>query len=123
MNRTSFVKDVLMPPMGLFLFDVDFDNYFIVLKHGQTPDKHYLTPEDAKADGAVTENIGRFMNACIQFFIIALALFWVVRLASNMQRKKEEVKVRTTKECPECCSEINIQAKKCPYCTVDFHMS
>jgi len=120
---SSFVNDLLTPPIGLLLGGVNLNNYFYVLKDGRTKHATYYTPEEAQADGAVTENVGRFCQSVLNFIVIAFALFWLVRGASNMRRKNVEDKVRTTKDCPECCSEINIRAKRCPCCTAEMHVA
>lgn len=84
----SFVSDVLMPPIGL-LFNVDFANWFSVLQAGN-PAGPYATLEAAKAAGAVTINWGVFLNAVINFLIVAFAVFMLVKGAANMKKKEEE---------------------------------
>jgi len=81
---TSLVKDVFNPIIGLFLGGVDFSNVFIPLNG-----KHYDTLELAKTAGAPTVNIGLFINACIQFVIMAFVIFWMVKMISRFQRPKE----------------------------------
>lgn len=81
----SLVKDVFNPIIGLLLGGIDFSNIFITLKGPSAP-----TLEAAKAAGAVTINIGLFLNAVIQFVIVAFVVFWVVKALSALQRKKEE---------------------------------
>ena len=80
---TSLVKDVINPIIGLFLGGVDFSNIFIPLNG-----KHYDTLELAKAGGAATVNVGLFVNAIIQFLIMAFVIFWIVKLVSRFQRPK-----------------------------------
>jgi large conductance mechanosensitive channel len=99
----SFVDDVLMPPIGLALGNVDFSNIFFVLKEG------------SKAAGAVTINLGNFINTIISFVIIAFAVFLVIKGMNTLQRQEEAAP--TTKECPFCFSAIPIQASRCPHCT------
>lgn len=114
----SLVNDVLMPPLGLLLGGLDFSNLFIVLKEGATPGP-YTTPAIAKAAGAVTLNYGLFANAMVSFFIIAFAVFWVVKAyneAADRLIPKTDV-APTTKACPECCSQIPLEARRCPACT------
>jgi large conductance mechanosensitive channel len=116
----SLVSDVLMPPIGLLLGNVDFSNLFLVLKEGKTPGP-YATIAAAKGAGAVTLNYGLFVNTIVNFLIIAFAIFFVIR--SINQLKKKEVAppaVPTTKECPYCLSTIPIQAKKCGHCTSEL---
>ncbi len=84
----SFVDDIIMPPIGLLLGNVDFSNLFIVLKEGLTA-APYLTLEAAKSAGAVTLNYGAFINTVINFIIIAFAIFLVVRQINKMKKKEE----------------------------------
>ena len=95
----SLVNDIIMPPIGLLLGDVDFQNLFVVLKEGAAAGP-YLSLDAAREAGAVTLNYGIFVNAIISFLIIAIVLFFVVR-AANRLKKKEEKKI-STKECPFC---------------------
>jgi large conductance mechanosensitive channel len=80
----SLVKDLFNPVIGLLLGGIDFSNIFITLKGPSTP-----TLEAAKAAGAVTLNVGLFLNAVIQFLIVAFAVFWMVKVLSTLQRKHE----------------------------------
>ena len=103
----SFVDDVLMPPIGLLLGNVDFSNLFITLKDGAKAAGPYASLVAAKAAGAVTLNLGLFINTVISFVIIAFAVFLVIKGLNRM--KKEEVAPPaepTTKECPFCLSTI-----------------
>ena len=114
----SLVNDVLMPPLGLLLGGLDFSNLFIVLKEGATPGP-YTTPAIAKAAGAVTLNYGLFANAMVSFFIISFAVFWVVKVyneAADRLIPKTDA-APTTKACPECCTQIPLDARRCPACT------
>jgi large conductance mechanosensitive channel len=117
---TSFVKDILMPPIGLALGNVDFANMLVVIKQG-VPAGPYDTLVAAQAAGAVTINYGTFINVIISFLIIAAVLFFlVVRPLAKMQAKKAAPAapaVPTTKECPYCASSIPIKANRCPNCT------
>ncbi len=116
----TLVSDVLMPPIGLLLGNVDFSNLFFVLKHGKTPGP-YETLAAAKAAGAVTLNYGLFVNTVVNFLIVALAIFFVVR-GINALRIKEEAPpaVPTTKECPHCLATIPIKATRCGHCTSEL---
>ena len=108
---TSFVDDILMPPMGLLLGHQDFSNYFISLS-GQ----HYDTLAQAKAAGAATLNYGLFTNNVISFLIVAFAIFLVIRYMNKMTRKPAEVVTPTLRDCPQCLSPIPIGAKRCKFC-------
>jgi len=113
----SFVADVIMPPIGLLLGKVDFSNLFVVLKEG-TAAAPYASLAAAKEAGAVTLNLGIFINTLINFLIIALAVFLVIRGINRMKRKAEAPPAApTTKECPFCFSAVPIKAIRCPFCT------
>jgi len=117
----SAVADVLMPPIGLLLGNVDFSNIFIVLKEGKVAGP-YETLNAAKTAGAVSLNIGIFINAVINFLIVAFAIFMLIKNINKL--KKEEAPapaVPTTKECPFCLSVIPIAAVKCGNCTSDLN--
>jgi len=117
---TSLVNDVIMPPIGLLLGDVDFADLFILLKQG-APAGPYATLADAQAAGAVTINYGMFVNAVVYFIIVALVIFLLIRAVNRMQREEEAAPAEpTTKACPYCRSTIDIQAVRCPYCTSDL---
>lgn len=115
----SLVDDVIMPPIGLALGNVDFSNLFVVLKDGAKAAPPYATIAQAHAAGAVTLNYGLFINTVISFIIIAIAVFILIRFMARLQNAmhKSETVALTTKECPQCCSNININAKRCPNCT------
>jgi large conductance mechanosensitive channel len=106
----SLVKDILMPPLGLILGRVNFSDLFLSL-NGQT----YDSLKAAQDAGAPTFNYGLFIQAIINFLIIAFAIFLMVRLVSRFQ--KSEPSVPTTRECPFCCSNISVKASRCPNCT------
>jgi large conductance mechanosensitive channel len=112
----SFVDDVLMPPVGLLLGNVDFSNLFVTLKEGAKAAGPYASLAAAKAAGAVTLNLGVFVNTVISFLILAFAVFLVVKGMNKMQRQ-EAPAPPNTKECPFCFSAIPIQASRCPHCT------
>jgi len=117
---TSLVNDIIMPPIGLLLGGVDFSNLFINL----TPGKGAFTAlADAQAAGAATINYGVFLNTVIQFLIIALCIFLVVRAANRVQelgKKPAPAAAPTTKECPYCTKTIPIKATRCPECTSEI---
>lgn len=117
---SSLVADVLMPPIGLLLGNVDFSNLFIVLKNGSATGP-ITSVAQAKAAGAVTLNYGLFINAIISFLIVAFAVFLLIRAINKL--KKPEVKpagAPTTKECTYCFSAIPIKATRCPHCTSEL---
>ena len=114
---TSFVNDVIMPPVGLLLGNVDFTNLFMVLKEGKIP-APYESLAAAKAAGAVTMNIGVFINTIISFLIVAFAVFLVVKNVNRLKREKEAPPAApASKDCPFCLSVIPIKAVRCPHCT------
>lgn len=113
----SLVADVLMPPIGLLLGGVDFNDFFMVLKEGATAGP-YATLADAQGAGAVTINYGVFLNGVIAFLIVAFAVFLLIKSINNMRREEEAPPAEpTTKDCGFCCSEIPIKATRCPNCT------
>lgn len=110
---SSLVNDVIMPPIGLLLGKVDFASLFINLSG-----KSYATLAEAKAAGAATINYGIFLNVFIDFLIVALVMFLLVKQVNKLRRKPGEAPaVPTTKECPFCFSVIPIKAVRCPNCT------
>ena len=116
----SLVKDVIMPPIGLLLGNVDFANLFWVLKEGEIA-APYATLADAQTAGAVTLNFGIFINAIVSFLIVAFAVFLLIRGINRMQPKPVEVPAApTTKPCPRCAMEIPLQANRCPHCTSEI---
>jgi large conductance mechanosensitive channel len=116
----TLVSDVLMPPIGLLLGNVDFSNLFIVLKEGKAAGP-YATVAAAKGAGAVTLNYGLFLNTVVNFLIVAFAIFFLIR-GMNSLKKKEEAPpaIPTTKECPHCVSTIPIKATRCGHCTSEL---
>lgn len=114
----SFVQDVIMPPIGLLLGNVDFSNIFIILKEGKVAGP-YPSLASAKSAGAVTLNLGVFVNTLISFIIIAFSVFLLVKTV-NQLRRQEAPPTPTTKECSYCFTKIPIQAIRCPNCTSDL---
>jgi large conductance mechanosensitive channel len=108
---TSFVNDVLMPPVGLLLGGVDFQNLFLNLSG-----KHYATLAEAKAAGAATLNYGVFLNTVIDFLIVAFVIYLVTRQLARF-KKPEPVAAPTTRQCPFCDTAISLKASRCPHCT------
>jgi large conductance mechanosensitive channel len=115
---TSLVADVIMPPIGLLLGNVDFTNLFVVLKEGAKAAGPYASLAAAKGAGAVTINIGVFINTIISFLIVALAIFLLIRSVNKLYPKPAEVSA--TKDCPHCLMSIPINATRCGHCTADL---
>lgn len=116
----SLVDDIIMPPIGLLLGGVDFSNLFIVLKEGTSP-KPYVSLAAAQEMGAVTLNLGLFINTIISFIIIAFAIFLMIRGINKLEKKTETPPAEpTTKECLYCFSKIPIKATRCPNCTSEL---
>ena len=114
----SLVTDIIMPPIGLLLGNVDFANLFTVLKEGATAAGPYASLADAQAAGAVTINYGLFVNTIISFIIVAFAIFILIRKINALKKKEEATPaVPTTKDCPYCLTNIPIKATRCPNCT------
>lgn len=123
----SFVKDIIMPPIGVLLGNVDFSNLFVVIKEGAKAAAPYASLADAQAAGAATFNYGLFINTLISFIIIAFAVFMIVRIFNNarkmMEKKKEAVAVAAApaaKDCPFCATAIPVKATRCPHCTSEI---
>ncbi len=104
---TSLVNDVIMPPIGLLLGNVDFSNLALTLKE-----------KSAEAE-AVTLNYGMFINTVLDFLIVAFAIFMIIK-QMNRLKKQEPAPEATTKDCPKCFSSIPIQATRCPHCTSEL---
>jgi large conductance mechanosensitive channel len=111
---TSFVEDILMPPLGMVLGKVDFSGRFIDLSGGG-----YASLAEAKKAGAATLNYGLFLNAVVNFIIVAFAVFLVAR-ALNKLHKEQPSAAPATQECPRCCSTIPKKATRCPQCTSEI---
>jgi large conductance mechanosensitive channel len=117
---TSFVADVIMPPIGLLLGNADFSGLFAVLKEGKVPGP-YETLAAAKAAGAVTLNYGVFFNTIMSFLIVAFSVFLIIRNVNRLRRKEEApAPAPATKECPFCLSVIPIKAVRCAHCTSEL---
>lgn len=116
----SLVKDIIMPPIGFILGNVDFSNLYLPITRTA---ESYATLEEAKAAGVVSINYGLFINTLISFLIVAFSVFLLVKVVNKLKAEKKEevceVVEATTKECPYCCSTINIKAKKCAFCSSD----
>jgi large conductance mechanosensitive channel len=114
----SLVSDVIMPPIGLLLGNVDFSSLYILLKSGAKVAGPYASLADAQSAGAVTLNYGIFINSIVSFLIIAFSVFLIIKSVNQLKRKEEApATAPTTKSCPYCYTVIPIQATKCPACT------
>jgi len=116
----SVVADIIMPPIGLLLGNIDFSNLFLVLKQGKVPGP-YESLAAAKTAGAVSINYGFFINTVISFLIVAFAVFLLIRGVNQLKRQEAAPPpVPTTKECPYCLSTIPIKATRCGHCTSEL---
>lgn len=111
----SLVEDIIMPPIGMLLGNVDFANLFVVLKQGAKAPAPYATLADAKAAGAATLNYGLFISTVVTFLIVGFVVYLMVRSMTRLGPKKVEVPA-TTRECPYCLSKIPVKATKCAFC-------
>ena len=115
----SLVDDVIMPPVGLAMGNVDFANLFLLLKAGPNAPPPYATVAEANAAGAVTINYGQFINNIVTFIIVAFAVFLIVR-AANRMRPQDAAAAPATKDCPYCRMAIPVAATRCPHCTTEL---
>ena len=108
---SSFVSDILMPPIGVLLGSVDFSNFFLNLSG-----KSFDSLASAKAAGAPTINYGLFINNIIDFIIVAFAIFILVRQINRFKSQPAP----SIRECPYCISKIPVKATRCPHCTSEL---
>jgi large conductance mechanosensitive channel len=117
---SSLVSDIIMPPIGVLLGNVDFSNLFFTIKEGSIG-RPYLTLADAQKAGAVTLNYGLFINKIISFLIVAFSVFLVIKGMNSMKRKEEAPPAApATKDCLRCFTAIPVKATRCPNCTSDI---
>jgi large conductance mechanosensitive channel len=114
----SLVKDVVMPPISLLTGGLDFSNKFLILRAAKDGSTAFNTPADAAKAGAITWNYGNFITLVINFLIVAVAIFLVIRIINQLRRPAE--KPRDTKDCPACAMKIPIKATRCPHCTSEL---
>ncbi len=112
---SSLVDDVIMPPIGLLLGNVNFNNLFISL--GKTK---YATLAEAQEAGAPTINYGLFINNIIYFLILAVIIFFMVKAINRLSKEEEPAPEPDTRECPHCFSAIPKKADRCPFCTSEI---
>lgn len=116
----SLVSDVIMPPIGLLLGNVDFSNLFLVLREGTVAGPYALIADAQKA-GAVTINYGLFLNTVISFVIVAFSVFLLVKSINRLRRQEGAPQAEpATKECQFCFSAIPVKAVKCSHCTSEL---
>jgi len=115
---TSLVKDILMPPISVLTGGLDFSSKFLVLKPAATG-ATFLTPAEAAKAGAITWNYGNFVTLIVNFLIVALCIFMIVR-ALNKLKRPAPVGEKVSKECPACTMTIPIKATRCPHCTSEL---
>jgi large conductance mechanosensitive channel len=114
----SLVKDVVMPPISLLTGGLDFSNKFLVLRSATDGSTAFNTPADAAKAGAVTWNYGNFMTLVINFLVVAVAIFLVIRVINQLRHPAETAP--DTKDCPACAMKIPIKATRCPHCTSEL---
>ena len=113
----SLVTDIIMPPIGLLLGNVEFDNLFVLLRHGD-PVGPYLTLEAAQEAGAVTIAYGIFINNVLAFVVIAATFFMILRFLNRMRQAEPGTPAEPeTKTCPFCINTVPLRATRCPLCT------
>jgi large conductance mechanosensitive channel len=115
----SLVKDVIMPPVSLLTGGLDFSNKFVVLRAAKDGSLAFNTPADAAKAGAITWNYGNFVTLIINFVIVALCIFLLVK-AMNKMKKPSPTAAPVVKDCPACAMTIPIKATRCPHCTTEF---
>ena len=116
----SLVDDVIMPPVGMLIGNVDFAELFITLRRG-TVEGPYATVAAAKEAGAVTLNVGLFINAIISFLIVGFAVFLLVKSVNRLKREEPvPPPAPTEKPCPYCAMTIPLAASRCPHCTSEL---
>lgn len=123
----SFVNDILTPPLGILISGSNLENWFYVIKQGKHPDMKYMTPAEAQADGAVTENAGHFLLQIVNFFLVGFTLFFIVWGANALRREEQRLhKAKkdtpagsgsTTRTCDWCKKDVPTSAVRCEYCT------
>ena len=114
----SLVKDVVMPPISLLTGGLDFSNKFLILRAAKDGSTAFNTPADAVKSGAITWNYGNFITLVINFLIVAVAIFLVIRIINQLRHPAG--KAPDTKECPACAMTIPLKATRCPHCTTEL---
>jgi large conductance mechanosensitive channel len=114
----SLVKDMVMPPISVLTGGLDFSNKFVILHAAKDGSTAFNTPADAAKAGAVTWNYGNFLTLVINFLIVAVAIFLVIRITNQLRHPTG--KAPDTKDCPACAMSIPIKATRCPHCTTEL---
>jgi len=125
----SFVNDILTPPLGLLVAGANLENWFYVIRAGQTPDAQYNTPAEAQADGAVTENVGHFVIQIINFILVGITLFFIITGANAIHRENVRKSksspvpgdTPTTQTCEWCKQTVPGSAVRCQFCTSNLN--
>src|ERR1700712_5133349 len=119
---SSLVRDILMPPIALLTGGLDFSNKFLVLRNAPTGGP-FSNPTDAVKAGAITWNYGVFITVLINFLIVALCVFLLVRALNKLKRPAPTTAAPIVKDCPYCAMTIPIKASRCPHCTSEIEPS
>jgi len=112
---SSLVNDILMPPIGKLIGNVDFSNFFVALSM-----QHFNSIADAKKAGVAVISYGVFINTIIEFLIVSFAVFLLVQQVRRFYKPAPAPALPATKDCPFCTSKIPVAAKRCPQCTADL---
>ena len=113
---TQLVGDVVMPPLGLVLGKVDFNNLFVTLDGGTKP----ASLKAARDAGTPVLAYGEFINTIIEFLIVAFVVFMMVKAINKLYKKPDAPAAPTTKDCPKCCEKIPLKATRCGHCTSEL---
>jgi large conductance mechanosensitive channel len=114
---TSLVNDIIMPPIGFLVGKVDFSSLYLNIS-GTT----YASLAEAQKAGAALVKYGQFINEVINFLIVAFVIFFIVRVANQLQKTglPEQAAAPTSRECPQCLSVVPVKAVRCAYCTSEL---
>ncbi len=113
---SSIVNDIIMPPIGVLLGNVDFSNLYVNLSGGD-----YTSLAEAKKAGAATVAYGMFINTIINFLLVAVVMFFLIRVFNRFKKKQEASP--NTKDCPYCFTSIPLKATRCPHCTSELKVT
>ena len=116
----SLVDDIVTPPIGMILGKIDFANLYLLLQEGAKAPAPYASLAAAKEAGAVTINYGLFINNVISFMIVALAVFFMVKMVNRLRRQQEQTVPPDTRDCPYCLSKVPLKAVRCAQCTSEL---